>query len=98
VIRRATSLFARGNGYIETPKWLQNRRAIINIKNTDNQCFIKCLYRAINYDKKNRNNNRDVNPEELETFKKQYNCRAIGDDYVDIGQFEEDNPSISVDI
>jgi hypothetical protein len=85
VIRRATSLFARGNGYIETPKWLQNRRAIINIKNTDNQYFIKCLYRAINYDSKNRNNNRDVNHEELEAFKKQFNCRSIGDDYVDVG-------------
>jgi hypothetical protein len=56
------------------------------------------VYRAINYDKKNRNNNRDVNPEELIEFRKKFNCRAITNEYVDIGLFEEDNPSISVDI
>jgi hypothetical protein len=89
VIRKATGVFARGNGFIETPEWL---------KNTDNQCFIKCVYRAINYDKKNRNNNRDVRLEELEVFRKQFNCKAIGDDYVDVGLFEEDNPSFSIDI
>jgi hypothetical protein len=98
VIRRAATIFAKGNGYIEVPTWLQNRRAIINIKNTDNQCFIKCLYRAINYDSKNRNNNRDVDAKELEAFRKQFNCSAIGEEYVDIGKFEDDNPSISVDI
>jgi hypothetical protein len=97
-VRRATTVFAKGNGFIELPTWLQNRRAIINIKNTDNQCFIKCVYRAINYDKKNRNNSRDVSDQELEEFKKQLNCEAIGEEYVDIGKFEEDNPSISIDI
>jgi hypothetical protein len=97
-IRRVATVFAMGNGYIELPTWLQKRRAIINIKNTDNQCFIKCVYRAINYDKKNRNNNRDVSDKELNEFKKQLNCEAIGEEYVDIGKFEEDNPSISIDI
>jgi hypothetical protein len=76
----------------------QNKKAVINIKNTDDQCFIKCLYRAINYDKKNRNNNRDVNSEELAEFRKNFNCGAITNEYVDVGLFEEDNTSISVDI
>jgi hypothetical protein len=98
VIRKASSIYAKGNGFIETPEWLQNRKAVINIKNTDDQCFIKCLYRAINYDKKNRNNNRDVNSEELAMFRTMFNCRAITDEYVDVGLFEEDNLSISIDI
>jgi hypothetical protein len=98
VIRKDNSIYTKGNGFIEIPEWLKNRKAIINIKNTDDQCFIKCLYRAINYDKKNRNNNRDVNPEELAVFRKKFNCRAITDVYVDVGLFEEDNPSISIDI
>jgi hypothetical protein len=98
IIRKVNTVYAKGNGYIETPEWLQHRKAIINIKNTDDQCFIKCIYRAINYDKKNRNNNRDVTEEELTKFRKQFNCRAISDVYVDVGQFEDDNPSISIDI
>jgi hypothetical protein len=86
VIRRAATIFARGNGYIELPTRLQKRRAIINIKNTNNQCFIICMYRAINYDKKNRNNSRDVDAKELEVFKKQFNSSAIGEEYVDVGK------------
>jgi hypothetical protein len=35
VIRKVNSVYAKGNGFIETPEWLQNRRAVINIKNTD---------------------------------------------------------------
>jgi hypothetical protein len=51
---------SKPTGYVPTPEWLQDRRAIINIKNKDDQCFIKCLYKAIFYDSKNRHNDRDV--------------------------------------
>jgi hypothetical protein len=30
VVRKVNSVYAKGNGYIETPEWLQNRRAVIN--------------------------------------------------------------------
>jgi hypothetical protein len=46
--------------YIPTPEWLKERKAIINIKNKDNNCFYKCIYRFFNMDKKNRHNNRDI--------------------------------------
>ena len=38
----------KGSSYIELPKWLANKKAIINVKNTDNECFkwaiLSCLY------------------------------------------------------
>jgi hypothetical protein len=97
VIRKANSIYAKGNGFIETPEWLKNRKAVINIKNTDDQCFIKCLYRLLTMIRRTEII-RDVNSEELAIFRKKFNCRAITDVYVDIGLFEEDNPSISIDI
>jgi len=29
----------RGGSYIQTPEWIANKKACINIKNTDNTCF-----------------------------------------------------------
>ncbi|MCS7318241.1 MAG: hypothetical protein NZZ41_08065, partial [Candidatus Dojkabacteria bacterium] len=72
--------FLIARGYVETPEFLEKRKVIINIQNKDNQCFLKCIYRAINYDKKNRNNTRDVSKKDLEEFKKKINCSAINED------------------
>jgi hypothetical protein len=90
-------MFLIASGFIETPKWLENRRAIINIKNKDNLCFIKCIYRALNYDSKNRHNDRDVRQDLLEDFKKKVNCTHAGE-IPNILKFEEDNPNISIDV
>ena len=40
-----------GSSYIEIPKELKDKKAIINIKNDDNKCFIWCVLRAMNPDK-----------------------------------------------
>ena len=37
----------RGETYIPLPKELANKKAIINIKNKDNQCFLWCVLRAL---------------------------------------------------
>jgi hypothetical protein len=89
---------SKPTGYVPTPEWLKDRRAIINIKNKDDQCFIKCLYRAIFNDDKNRHNDRDVTEEQLNEFKEKFNCSAILGDILDITKFESDNPSIAIDI
>ena len=41
--------------FIELPSWIQNKNATINIKNTDDKCFIYCLARVLdpNPEKKN---------------------------------------------
>ena len=37
----------RGSSYIELPKELKDKNAIINMKNEDNRCFIWCVLRAL---------------------------------------------------
>jgi len=38
----------KGSSYISLPKYLADKKAIINTKNEDNQCFKWCLARALN--------------------------------------------------
>ena len=38
----------RGETWIPLPKELANKKAIINIKNEDNKCFLWCVLRALN--------------------------------------------------
>ena len=44
-----TSLSRKGGSYIDSPKWLKNKRATINPKNNDNNCFQYALTAALNY-------------------------------------------------
>ena len=43
----------RGRSYIDSPKWLKNKKAIINPKNKDGNCFLYALTVALNYEKMN---------------------------------------------
>lgn len=48
----------RGSGFIELPKMLKHKRAIINLKNTYDECFKWSILSALHYDEvyaKNRN-------------------------------------------
>jgi hypothetical protein len=61
--------FNRAKGFNETPEWLKNRKAIINIKNTYNNCFFKCIYRHFNRDKY-RHDYRDIPMDVVNNFLK----------------------------
>ena len=43
----------RGETYIPLPKELADKKAIINIQNKDNKCFLWCVLRVLNPDKNN---------------------------------------------
>ena len=43
------SLNRKGSSYIDSPKWLKNKKATINPKNNDNNCFQYALTAALNY-------------------------------------------------
>ena len=43
------SLNRKGSSYIDSPKWLKNKKATINPKNNDNNCFQYALTVALNY-------------------------------------------------
>ena len=38
----------RGGSYIDSPKWLKNKKATINPKNNDQKCFQYALTVALN--------------------------------------------------
>ena len=42
---------SRGGSYIDSPKWLKNKKVTISPKNNDNKCFQYALTIALNYEK-----------------------------------------------
>ena len=41
----------RGGSYIDSPKWIKNKRSTINLKNNDYKCFQYAITLALNLDK-----------------------------------------------
>ena len=39
----------RGKSYIKSPEWLLNKKATINLKNKDNECFKYAITAALNH-------------------------------------------------
>ena len=46
----------RGGSYIDSPKWLKNKKATLNSKNNDNKCFQYAITVALNQ----KNNKKDL--------------------------------------
>ena len=81
----------RGETWIALPKELANKNAIINMKNTDNKCFLWCVLRALNPYEKNRIDKK--------LKEKENTLNMDGIEYPvslkDIDKFEKQNPTIS---
>ena len=84
----------RGNTWIPLPKELVNKKAIINMKNKDNKCFMWCVQRALNP----KNDNAERVDKEL--MEKENTLNMEGIEYPvslkDIDRFEKQNPDISI--
>ena len=87
----------RGETWIPLPKELANKKAIINVKNKDNKCFLWCVLRALN---PKDNHPKRVN-KELKT-KEKNTLNMDGIDYPlslkHLNEFEKQNPSISITV
>ena len=86
----------RGNTWIPLPKELANKKAIINMKNKDNKCFLWCVIRALNPKEHN------AERVDKELMEKENNLNMEGIEYPvsfkDIKKFEKQNPSISITV
>ena len=82
--------------YMELPAFLKNKKAIINMKNQDDKCFMWCILRALNP--------KDTNPDRIDKDlkSKQDTLNMKGILYPvslrDIDRFESLNPTISVTV
>ena len=86
----------RGETYIPLTKELADKKAIINMQNKDNKCFLWCVLRALNP--------KDTNPQRLdkELMGKENTLNMKGIDYPvslgDLNKFEKQNPTISITV
>ena len=85
----------RGGSYIDSPKWLKNKKATINPKNNDGKCFQYALTVVLNY--QNIKNNPERIPK-IKSFMDQYNWKEINfpSHKKDWKKFESSNKSIAL--
>ena len=82
--------------YIDLPANLKNKKAIINMKNKDDKCFLWCVLRALNPVEKNKER------VDKDLISKQDTLNMTGIKYPvsfrDIDRFESLNPNISITV
>ena len=81
----------RGSSSLPLPDWIANKKAIVNIKNKDNKCFIWCILRHIYPKKKNQEFISD-----LKEYENSLNTKGLTFPMKlkDISKFEKLNPNI----
>ena len=88
---------SRGGSYINSPKWLKNKKATINPKNNNDKCFQYALTVALNYEQIKKGPQRIT---KIKSFIDQYNWKEI--DFAsyrkDWKKFELNNKSIALNI
>ena len=86
----------RGETYIPLPKELADKKAIINMQNKDNKCFLWCVLRDLNP--------KGIHPKRLDKklMKKENTLNMEGIDYPvslkDLNKFGKQNPTISITV
>ena len=86
----------RGGSYIDSPKWLKDKKATINLKNKDDRCFQYAVTIALNYQK--IKNNPERISKKLKSFIDQYNWKKISfqSHQKDWKKFESNNKTIAL--
>ena len=87
----------KASSYIKLPKELKNKKAIINMKNEDNKCFMWCVLRALNPSKDKHPSRID---KDLKSKEHTLNMDGIAYpvDFRGIDRFEKQNPKISISL
>ena len=86
----------KASSYIDLPKELKNKNAIINMKNEDNKCFLWCVLRALNP----TNNHAERIDKDLKSKEHTLNMEGITYpvELKSINRFERQNPDISISV
>ena len=67
-------LINRGGSYIDSPKWIKNKKSTINPINNDYKCFQYAVILALNFD---RINSHPERISKIKPFTEQYNWKEI---------------------
>ena len=86
----------RGKSWVPLPKELADKKAIINMQNKDNKCFLWCVLRVLNPKR--------LHPERLDkelmgkenTLNMERICYPVS--LKDLDKFEKQNPTISITV
>ena len=81
----------RGSSYIPLPDWIMRKKAIVNIRNTDEKCFLWCVLRHIHAREKN-----DIRLTDLKQYENELNTKGINFPVKlkDISKFKTLNPTL----
>ena len=81
----------KGSSYIPLPDWISNKKAIVNIKNKDEKCFIWCILRYLHPKERDEERIKD-----LEKYEFSLNTKGITFpmNISDITKFEKLNPEL----
>ena len=85
----------RGSSYIPLPEWIGKKKAVINPKNTDDECFKWAVIAALHNEEIDRDPQRIT---KLEPFADRYKWGEFPMPIEKIGKFEKENPEIAVNV
>ena len=81
----------KGSSYISLPGWISNKKAIVNIQNKDDKCFLRCILRYLYPRKDNDSRLKDLKKYEFSLNKKGITFPMK---LKDISKFEKLNPEL----
>ena len=89
---------SKGGSYIESPKWLKNKKSTVNQKNNDYKCFQYATILALNFDKVTSHPERIT--KKIKSFINKYNWNDINflATRKDWNRFEVNNKSVALNI
>ena len=86
---------SKGGSYIESPKWLKDKKCTINQKNTDNKCFQYATTLALNFNNIDKHHQRIS---KIKPFINKYNWNDINFPKKDWNKFEVNNKNVALNI
>ena len=88
---------SKGGSYIESPKWLNDKKSTINQKNNDNKCFQYATTLALNFEKINKDPQRIA---KIKPFIENYNWNDVNfpANKKDWNRFEVNNKNVALNI
>jgi len=88
-------IYTTGSGFIKTPFPVAKSKAVVNVKNNDEYCFLYSVLAAVNYDK--IPNHRD-RPEKYNLSDLEFDPAWFPIKVVDIHKFETRNPQYAINV